>query len=374
MSEAPSQRADRADWIPLVAWGLGFLALAAARIHFHSVPQDLSAYLAAADILTSSPGESPYTLSVLETSPLYQGFPYLYYPGFHWLLRLLGALPLWLVLLVDTLTRGLLAACIIRVWVRELRVPLPWQGVVLGLLCLDAFVTDLYVGNLTVMMSVLWCWSLVGKDAVAARSDSQWVKRYLFAISCFFVGFLMILKPMWLLPAGFTLSWRRQWRGLGALVLGGVSALACGALVGGAELAAWWSAIGQVRAHWQAFDLGSISPVCMVVAACAWGLGAWRIMRTGRAQGWLWGSVSVLVWPRIGLYSYVIAIPLLLWSVRRFGKLRGALLAIPFSLLPSFLLAEYTVLRMCLVYVSTLALGGLWLLCDENDPEDAPDA
>lgn len=350
-----------ADWIPLVAWAVGFVALAMARVELQLVPQDLSAYLAAADVLSSGLG-SPYELAALERSPLYQGFPYLYYPGFHWLLSLLAALPLGLVLVLETVLRGLLAALVVRFLVRRLHVPLPWQGVVPGLLCLDAFVTDLYVGNLTVMMSALWCLAVMGREGTRTWRASRWLRGESFSVLSACIGFFTVLKPMWLLPTGFVLCWQRDARGVMGLALGVLAALGLGAVAGSHELVAWWEAIARVRGHWQAFDLGSVEPALMLVAACAWGVGALEIVRSRRAGGWLWGCASVLVWPRIGLYSYVLVIPLLLWSVKRFGKWRGALLALPFSLLPSFLLAEYTLVRMCLVYVSTLLLGALWLL------------
>ncbi len=347
------------DVIPLVAWGLGFLALATLRAMWGAVPQDMSAYLAAADV--ASRGLSPYT--DIAQSTLYQGLPYIYYPGLMPLLYLVHLIPVKALLFVETLGRGLVGVYVMRAFVQRLGVRMPWQGLVLAWLCLDPFVTDLYVGNLELWMCALWVGVMQMCDQPMERMDRKRV-----AVACV-IGALMIIKPMWGIPAAYVAALQRRWDVFVGLGVGAACVLGLGGVAHREHLEAWWAMVAAVRSTWQAFDLGSADPMLVVVGGFAWLVGAVKLWWTRRDEAWLWGAASVLVWPRLGFYCYVLAVPLMLWGVRSKGRLIGALCALPFSLVVSFALPEATALRLCIMYCAMLGLCAAWLLEGSTPPE-----
>ncbi len=360
----PLEPLHRVDYIPLVAWALGFVVFSVFRAQHLIVPQDMSAYLAGADVV--SRGLDPY--ADIGESALYQGFPYLYYPAYTLLLKILGLMPVWCVLLFDGFLRGVLGVYIVRVFARATRVPLPWNALVLGLLCLNSFVTDLFVGNLALFMcaifakvlaDVLWGEPLSGR----LKSDSILV-GYGGAFGYVLMGALLVLKPFWVVPAAFVLMWRRRWLELLNLVVGVVCVLLVGVLVYGEQLHIWQQKIEAIRGFWDAFDLGSVSPTLWVIAALAWGLMGVKLIWKRHPEAWLWACAGVIVWPRIGMYSYLIVIPLLFWLMRRHGKGVGLVAMLPFSLLPGMIWPDAIVFRMGLTFCAVLGLASVWLLDD----------
>jgi hypothetical protein len=148
------------------------------------------------------------------------------------------------------------------------------------------------------------------------------------------VGAICGFKPYWLLAFAPLLLAARAWRGLAGLVAGlagvGVATLTQRGLVGD-----WLAATGGVDrlaasalpANWWLVITG-----VLIVGWLAVG-GWWVRRRRPRAdQLFVFATTSVVVWPRVGAYSYLILVPALLHLAERRGwRVAGPLLAVASS-------------------------------------------
>jgi len=344
------------ELVLLVAWGVGFIALAWLRSTQADLPQDMSAYAAAADTLKQ--GLDPYT--EIFSSAWYKGFPYVYFPGLNPLTALLPLSIMSWVVALDTLLRGLFAALAVRFLANRFKVVDPaWPALLLGLIFMDSFVTDFFVGNLELYMFSIFL-GLVALCRLPARLIVD-------GLVGFVAGLVLMIKPMWGIPAAYAAAVHRRWGIVAGLAAGSASVFASAFLFYSEQISTWRALVSNVRVFWTSFDLGTAEPLLVPVALAAWGVAGWRVR--DRADAWLWACASLLAWPRLGFYSYVIALPFLFWILGRYGKKWALLAALPGSLILTFLFMEATVLRLAIVYIWMLGLSAIWLL---TDPRVAP--
>ncbi len=376
----------------LFGWALVALLVAAElyrRVAAGAVPPDFSAYLAAADVWMQ--GGDPYGPALLE-APRYGGYPYVYVPGTLSLIAPLHELSTEVATSLELVVRvavlfGIVLWCR-RTW--ELEPPL------FALLPLALFyepiAADFLGGNLTTyMLGVVLACREIGR-----RPSESW-----HAMAGVPLGLLLAFKPMWILPVGAIVLVERAWRLVGGLLVGGSTVIGL-TLWQWPLVDSWLRRIEQVRAHYQSIDLlslgrwlqadlgPSIPPATwpaiatLVWAAIGWGL--WRrVEEAGSPSGsfdndsspdttstspsespksrsvplWLWGCASLMAWPRLGSYSYVLWLPVLTYLWQHWGSKRTLLWSLPvFGPLPWMLrLVQNGLYHRMLLYLWGLGLA-----------------
>jgi hypothetical protein len=313
-------------WAPL-GWAF-FIALIAAeaarRWLSGEVSPDLSAYIAAAE--TFAMGRNPYGPQLLN-APSYGGYVFVYPPGSLPLIR-------WLALLEPravTLADGILHAGALLVsmaWLRRhfsLPMPLGWLAAMAVMLFWPA-TSDFISGNLVTYMFA----TFIGCMWLAYHPEPR--PRHLLIALAF--GLVLSIKPMWGVPAGLVFLARRRW-GLAAALLGGAACMAALSLVpwhGQWLVDDWWARIQMVRAQYRSVDILSLAPALLPAAALLWAAaGALLLRRLGPRHPhlWLWSAASLIAWPRLGSYSYILAVPLLCYLWSRWGWKKNLALALP---------------------------------------------
>jgi hypothetical protein len=310
-------------WAP-VGWAVVALLVlleAGHRLLTGSVPPDLSAYVAAADVFAS--GKNPYGPALFESAH-YGGFVYLYPPGTLPLIEPLALIPSNVISAVDVLLRT--AAMIFALsWVRrvlDLDLPLAW--LVLAAVFYEPFLADFMAGNLCAYM-------------FAAFIACMWMghdePRMWHAFAAVGLGVVLAFKPMWGVPAGLVLLVRGRWKMAAGLVVGAglVAGLSFLEWTGDLLVDSWLARIESVRAQYRSVDLLSLAPFLLPVAAIGWlAAGAQLVRRLGtqHPQLWLWACVSLVAWPRLGSYSYVLVLPALCFLWARWGWRKALLLSL----------------------------------------------
>jgi hypothetical protein len=373
---------DDARLSRLVGWAIVCLLVAGEwyrRAVGGVVPPDFSAYLAAADVWMA--GGDPYGTALLEAER-YEGYPFVYAPGTLPIVAPLAALPTTWATSMELLAR---VAVLLGIgyWCRETwELDPPLFALVPLAFFYEPLVADFLGGNLTTYMlgAVLLCREIGGRDG------ANWHVAVGLPI-----GVALAFKPMWALPAGTIVVLSRA-RRLGAgLALGGTAVV--GATVWQWGLVDdWLRRIEQVRRHYQSIDLLSLGrwlqshdllaglPPALFPAAglLLWTGAGLHLARlrwgggneaSGRAEIeggietpelglWLWSCVSLVAWPRLGSYSYVLLVPLLCALWRALGSRRTVLIALPaFGPLPWML----RLIRNGLYHRMLLYLWGLGL-------------
>lgn len=310
-------------WAPYV-WGLiAFLVCAEAvrRWLTGSVPADLSAYIAAADVFAR--GESPYGPALFESAH-YDGFVYVYPPGTLPLIEPFSLLSAHLISAADVVLRTAVLVFALK-WVRRaLDLALPTVWLVLLAFFYQPVLVDFMAGNMTTYMfgafaACMWI----------AHDESEWWHP----LAAVGLGVVLAFKPMWGLPTGLVLLVRGRYK-LAAGLLAGASVVAGLSFVewhGEVLVDAWLARVAAVREHYRSADLLSLAPGLLPVAAVTWlGAGAWLVRRRGRQDDllWLWACVSLFAWPRLGTYSYVFALPALGFLWTRWGWRKALLVGL----------------------------------------------
>jgi len=301
------------------------------RVAGGAVPLDFSAYIAAADVWAQ--GGNPYGPDLF-AAERYRGYVYVYAPGTLPLISILHWMPSTVLSVAELVARagvwiGLAA------WFRRFAdLEAPVEVLLLVGLIYEPLFADLVGGNLTTFMlgAVLAC------KYLASRTFGGW--RMVLGIP---LGIAFSFKPMWLVPAATVVGLERDWRLAGSLA-GGV-AVVVGLTVDQWHLAeAWLARIEGVRVHYQSVDLLSfgrwlrqgggpawlLPPVLPAVGMLVWaGLGLRLVgddvfgdgdVGQGNAPVWIWACVSLVAWPRLGSYSYVLMIPVLGFMWRRLSR------------------------------------------------------
>lgn len=337
-------------------WFLGIFAIAYYRA-LGGIPQDMSAYFAAADVIEQ--GLSPYR--EISKSPTYDGFPYVYFPGLHPLTEAIFGAPKQVLVGIDSVLRGGLAAFSIWAIAKKLEQVPPWPLLVLGLAFFDPYITDFFVGNLSTYMFAIFAFVL-WTGGQERRFRNKAVELFVGVV----LGVLLMFKPFWGIATAWVAATSKRWELVFGLLIGALGTLACGWIFYASEIEPWRELVQSIRVYWTSFDLGTASPWLVLPGALAWGVGAWHVRK--RPDAWVWASATLLFWPRLGFYSYLLVIPLLLWAIKKFGR-KALLLALPFTVALTLPLHAYTVLKLAIFYGFCLLLSGLWLL---RPPDVAP--
>lgn len=338
------------------------------------IPADLSAYIAAAETFTA--GQNPYGPAFFE-APSYGGYVYVYPPGSLPFLQNLTYLSPRVVTLLDgALHAAALTAAL--AWIRRyfsLTIPLGWLSA-LAIILYWPVTADFIAGNLATYMFALF----VGCMGLAYHRSPR--RRHLLFALIF--GFLLALKPMWGLPAGLVLLARRRW-GLAGALAGGAACMGVLSVMpwhGSSLFGDWWARIEAVRTQYHSVDMLSLMPRMLPVVATAWVAGGvLLIRRLGHRHPylWVWATASLFAWPRLGFYSFILAIPMLAYLWTEWNWKATAALAIPaiigmhlFRLLLPESQADYGFQIVLYVWVWVLAscvFGALW----RTDPAPKPD-
>lgn len=332
---------------------VAFIALAVARSFASELPGDTSAYIFAMGAFGD--GQSPYVN--LDTSPHYLGYPYVYFPGTLYLIMALSWLPAHLIAGLDALAK---LGCLLYAsrWLqRRYALPIAWPVLCLGSLALDPLYTDVRAGNIVLYMFTI----LLATVDLSERSDLSWRRRL--AIG-FGFGLLLMFKPMWGISTAWVAALNRRWGLVTGLALGAAAIFAIAGLHP-ELLPQWLDLLERIRKFWPGFDLGSVVPWLSPVAAIAWGVMAIKLWRTRPSEAWLWGCSFALAWPRLGNYTYIIALPLLAHVSMKLEPQRAILACVPATILISMLADMFDptlVASLVIQYIWLLGLTAYWLL------------
>ncbi|MFU8802596.1 MAG: hypothetical protein ACNA8W_02195 [Bradymonadaceae bacterium] len=300
------------------------------RLFLGYIPHDFGAYLAAAD--TFSRGLDPYSEAIFD-SPLYQGYPYIYAPASLYLTLLVSHLPTVLVTALDAILRMAIFIASMG-WLQkklQLRPDLP---TLLFVGCFFApFAFDFMTGNLETYM-------FFGLIVVVGLADRSGIAVPL--LGGVIVGLLLFVKPMWLIAAVAALVALRGWLVLTGLIAGAMTATAV-SLASQDLYTSWLARLGEVREFYGAVNYLEFSPWLYGLAIFAWaGAGLWILKTRGfGGDTWIYACTSIVIWPRIDLYSYMILLPVLLFLWRELGGVRAMLIALPLVGPLPWVLASY---------------------------------
>ncbi len=308
--------------VQLVCWGLFALVvclLAGLRLAEAWPAGDLTAYLAAADVYWE--GGNPYG-SELRRSEHYAGYPYVYPPATLVLLRPLVWLPAPIASGLATLASGGLLAWSTERLHRRFALPVPLAPLVLATLFFGPVTADLLAGNLAVAM-------LAANIAVAellGEADALSPGRFAGLAA---LGLILSFKVMWLIPAAVLVVADGRWRAAAAFTAGAV-AMFGGSLLVDPGLGPWLARLDWLRrAFPESFDLLSLAPRVYPVAVVAAGTLIWACRRRSTDLVWAAACCSVVAWPRLAPYSFLVLAPAIAQLAARFGPRVGAVLVVP---------------------------------------------
>ena len=162
------------------------------------VPDDFTAYLAAADVFVA--GEHPYGSAIFDAAR-YNGKVYNYLPGTLWFIAPLAWLPTAAAVALDWIARVAAVGFALRVFARRIAPDIKFQFVLLIALFHEPLTVDLLFGNFTSY--------LMGAFAVtvwAAHREDGWGTR----AAVFAAGLVLAFKPFWVLGALYVLASKRR--------------------------------------------------------------------------------------------------------------------------------------------------------------------
>ncbi len=274
------------------------------------VPDDFTAYLVAAD--TFAAGLNPYV--DFADAARWAGKPYNYFPGTLYLVVWMAWVPTAVAVALDFCARITALFFAIRWLARRILPDVPTHYVFLIALACEPLFIDVLFGNFVSYLLSAW----VGCAYLAEQSATR--KRVAAAAVC---GVVLAFKPFWFAPAAYCFVLKRNWRGLIGLGAGG-------AVIGGLSLLhlEWTDSFlthtAAMREFYYSVDLLNLAPPLLAVAIVLWAAAAWVLDRTGdREWTWLFGCTAVVIFPRLATYSYSLALPLVLYFMRRWGVWRG---------------------------------------------------
>lgn len=276
------------------------------------VPDDFTAYLSAADAFVA--GLDVYTPELFDVVR-YNGKPYNYFPGTLYLIAPLAWVPTAVAASLDWVARVVVLVLTLRYLHRRILPDVGFQfALILAVLC-EPLMVDMLFGNLVTYLLGAWA------CCVWLSEGEETAKRLAIAVGC---GVLLAFKPFWFLAAGYPLFLHRKWKLLAATVVGA-------ALIGVASLTFpthWWPQFfahtQKMRDFYYSIDLLNLAPALLPVAALVWGGAAIWLDRKGDPQwAWLFGCVSIPVWPRLATYSYTLMLPVAFYLIRRWGWAKG---------------------------------------------------
>ncbi len=292
------------------------------RLFLGYVPDDFTAYLSAAD--TFAAGGNPYSDDIL-TQPRYNHKPFNYLPGTLWFL--------WPLHLFSTSVAAAFDWCLrilaLGFAIFEIRRAaeshgthkLPLHFTFLLAVAFQPLLVDLLFGN--IITYLLFALALI----LRLSRTSRQAPRILGGLAA---GLILAFKPYWVLPGLFIAVAKRSFA-LAASVSAGA------ALVVFASLPFWsWkdiyiSHVQAMAAFYYSVAIQTLVPFWMVlVVIVAWCVAGGFLIRKNPEESWLFAFTSLVCFPRVGTYDYVLAFPLVLLLITRLGWLRGLMLGVVF--------------------------------------------
>jgi hypothetical protein len=297
-----------------------YLALAALvllefvrRAFMGYVPDDFTAYLSAADVFWG--GGNPY--ADFEQAQRYAGKPFTYFPGTLYLLVWMAWVPTAVAVAADFVARIVVLAVALR-WIGKRILPnvsTHWVYMI-AVLC-QPLMIDVLFGNLVSYLFGAWV------CCVYLSEREPTVRRLAAAAAC---GVVFSFKPFWYPAAAYCFFVHRNWRGFAALTIGGGS-IAILSLRHIGWLDSFVAHTSAMREFYISVDLLQLAPTLYPVASVGWLVLAFHVWRrVAPDESWLFGATSIWTFPRLATYSYVLALPLVFYCIRRFGLARGLLL------------------------------------------------
>ncbi len=278
------------------------------------VPDDFTAYLSAADAFVA--GLDVYSPELFEVER-YNGKPYNYFPGTLYLIASLAWVPTAVAAALDWVARVIVLVATLRYLHRRILPDVGFQFVLVVAVLCEPLMIDMLFGNLVTYLLGAWA------CCVWLSEGEQTLRRMAIAAAC---GVVLVFKPFWFLAAGYPLFLRRKWKLLAATIVGaGLVTLA--SLTFPAE---WWPQFfahtQKMRDFYYSIDFLNLAPALLPVVALVWGGAAIWLDRKGDPEwAWLFGCVSIPVWPRLATYSYALMLPVVFFLIRRWGWARGLL-------------------------------------------------
>ena len=337
-SSSPPAVAPAARALPFVLAGVLLALELGRRIFGGYVPHDFAAYLAAAD--TFSRGLDPYGDAIFDSSH-YRGYPYIYPPASLYPLALLAHLPSALIAALDAVAR-----MVIFVWsLDRLREWLRMDRELTPLLFAGFFFTPFAFDYLTGNAETYMFFGFLAIVGLARRPGS--IASFAGGVAA---GWLLCVKPMWLIPATAALVALRGWAVLAGVLAGTAAAVAVS--TADMELAkSWLERVGDVRSSIDVVSMFEHSLWLYGMAVAAWvATGLWILRVHGfGGDAWIYACTAIAIWPRSDLYSYMVVLPVLLWLWRKLGGPRALLVSLPLITPLPLLVAAYDRLIMLAV-------------------------
>jgi hypothetical protein len=309
-----------AGWMALGYVGMAQLVL---RLNGY-VPRDLSMYARAARWWAD--GRSPYTQAFRVAGQ--DTLPFVYQPGTLPLFGSLSLVPEWAMSLLAGAWFVVGAGALVGATLYFRRVFTPQTPRLVAAGVVVAFFPAYFAltyGNMAVVLPL----AAVGLHRLATGADRG--ERRLLGIG---LGVLAAVKPYWLVSFGAVLVATRRWRALGWLGVGGVGP-AIVTLWHWPIAMSWLQQLQSVdRLYWMVFT-GPMTMVADGLLVAGWAaLFGWWVRRDAPEATVVFvvGLSSVVVWPRVAPYSYLLALPALFYLAGRRGwRLTGTALLLASS-------------------------------------------
>ncbi len=282
------------------------------------VPSDFTAYLSAAD--TFADGRLPYGPDAANT-PRYAGMPYNYLPGTLWLIWPLHLLDTAAAVALDWVARCTALFVALRIFWRRLLPERAFAIVLMVALFFQPLSVDLLFGNVTTYMLCAFAVCV----ELAHRPSS--VRHTLVAA---LAGIVLAFKPFWVFSGLFVFAARRHWTNLAATAAG-AGAILLLSVPFADQLDLYREHLAAMVAFYHSVALGTFAPWAVPLVFVAWAAAGIALVRRGATEDrWVWACCALVAWPRLGTYSYVMMLPVVLFLVSRFGWIRGLLPAVVF--------------------------------------------
>lgn len=279
------------------------------------VPDDFTAYLSAADIFVA--GGHPYGDEVFEVTR-YDGKVYNYLPGTLWLIAPLAWLPTAAAVALDWIARVAVLAFSVRTFARRLLPAAAPQAVLLLVMFHQPLLVDVLFGNfVTYLLGAFALCVWVADRAPGPRELA----------AALVAGVLFAFKPFWIFTGLFVLLSARQLRAA-------VACCAGAALVGLLSLPfldiapIYLERVTSMARFYHSVALGTYASWAIPLVAIVWAAAGVVLVRRAAPDVWVWGACSLVFWPRLGTYSYLALLPVLLFLIQRLGWLKS----VPFLL------------------------------------------
>lgn len=291
------------------------------RLFLGYIPDDFTAYLSAAD--TFAAGQNPYSNDIL-SQPRYNGKPFNYLPATLWILWPLHLLSTPVAAAIDWCLRIAALGFSIQVFSRAVEKhghhKLRLHFVFLLAVAFQPMLVDLLFGNIITYL-------FFALALILRLSNSEGLKALGGGV---IAGMILAFKPYWILPGLFiALAQKQQVLAAGIFVGAGMIVVASLPYLNWLEV--YVAHVESMAAFYYSVAIGTFfSFPQIILTILAWCAAAGLLVRKNPEESWLFAFTSLVCFPRIGTYDYVLAFPLVLLLITRLGWLRGLSLGVVF--------------------------------------------